>query len=99
MYLRTASAMLLRVEEKQAVSTRTQDTPWLILRRPQVPLTAIPVFCLRRGGNILCCDPRQANPTDMKTADVPYAADAEVSLTFDELKVRLYYHLSFLNPS
>jgi len=35
----------------------------------------------------------------MKTADVPYAADAEVSLTFDELQVRLYYHLSFLNAS
>jgi hypothetical protein len=36
-------------------------------------------------------------PTDMKTADVPYAADAEVSLTFDELQVRLYYRLFFLN--
>ena len=33
----------------------------------------------------------------MKTADVPYAADAEVSLTFDELQVCLYYLLSFLN--
>jgi len=38
----------------------------------------------------------------MKTADVPYAADAEVSLTFDELQVRLLHDLlSFqaqLNP-
>jgi hypothetical protein len=34
---------------------------------------------------------------DMKTADVPYAADAEVALTFDELQVCLYSHLSFLN--
>jgi hypothetical protein len=29
-------------------------------------------------------------PIDMKNADVPYAADAEVSLTFDELQVSLY---------
>ncbi len=31
----------------------------------------------------------------MKTVDVPYAADAEVSLTFDELQVRLHDLLSF----
>jgi hypothetical protein len=29
----------------------------------------------------------------MKNADVPYAADAEVSLTFDELQVRLLHDL------
>jgi len=29
----------------------------------------------------------------MKTADVPYAADAEVSLTFDELQVRILHDL------
>lgn len=39
----------------------------------------------------------------MKTADVPYAADAEVALTFDELQVRLLHDLlpfqAQLNPS
>jgi hypothetical protein len=34
---------------------------------------------------------------DMKTAEVPYAADAEVSLTFDELQVgKISYHSSEL---
>ena len=66
-----------------------------MLRRPQGPLTATVPVSLSTQFETLCCDPRQSQPTDMKTADVPYAADAEVSLTFDELQVRRYFFYSF----
>jgi hypothetical protein len=48
MCLRTASAMV--VESRKQLGTRTQDTPGLILGRPQGPLTATVLSCPNREG-------------------------------------------------
>ena len=77
------------------LTVRTHDTP---NRAPHTPghLSAPYTFGAVVGSQSLqgYSQPLRFNP--MKTADVPYAADAELSLSFDELQVSL---LLFLSPT
>ena len=74
------------------LTSRTQDTTD---REPGAPghLSAPYAFGTQRSAAT-----SELLPTDnlMKTAEVPYAADAELSLSFDELQVST---LLFLSPT